>query len=652
MKQVKLDMKFSLDENIDKNELMKLKIWVCREGENAHGFPILNSALDKARPTLVGKPIVAKYDWRKDDVVGHESTEVPIGCVLTEDDVYFDKDEEGNRWICCNAIVWTRYARDVSFVLERDKIKNVSMEMMADMNENEEIIDFYFVGVTIISTEPAIPMARAEVMEFSALSDRIKELYFDNASQEITNFPKIGDNKKISLTNSNYQQFDHKYAMDLKEKYPQIWKYGGNIRGDEAFEFWHKVVNGEMSNSISDWIKEREVWCARHTADYLINGIIANIKWGNVIKKGESYMKKIVDDEKYKIDSKNKKFSVEDKLGKSESIKIDNSKDSAIMGDTWNGQDADFLNKLLEASNHDSLIKEAYGIVDGNSSKDLSVNDVHYEHHSLKNNILIVNRKGVVSAFQRASQQHLSGDIMTHLKRHYKELGLDTDNFEMKGGKTMKDDMIEKKPEIEMSANEYVDGTAQAGTLETEAEDNKAKSKEFLSKMENNKELEGLGMGDDSSVMKHESHTDEGECDEEDSMDYAKMYEHMKMKYDDMMTDYEKQKKEHTIMMSEMNDLKKFKIDYEEMQRKMEVEKTMNYISEKSEMPEDMKCEMKKEGEACKYSEIDAWSNKVKARAFEFAKPIKNANKEQNYVRFSLPTVPNAEKSNNVWDRI
>ena len=52
---------------------------------------------------------------------------------------------------------------------------------------------------------------------------------------EITNFPKRGDNKKISLRNSERPQFDFNFAQNVKNDNPKVWRAGGNIRGNEAF---------------------------------------------------------------------------------------------------------------------------------------------------------------------------------------------------------------------------------------------------------------------------------------------------------------------------------------------------------------------------------------------------------------------------------
>lgn len=122
-------------------------------------------------------------------------------------------------------------------------------------------------------------------------------------------------------------------------------------------------------------------------------------------------------------------MSVGDKLGKSSAIKINNAKDFAIMSGSWSDPGAGLLDRLLESNDHASLISEAYLVIDGDHSDDLSIDNVHYPHHSLKDGELVVNKSGVESAFARAKQQGLSGEAITHIKKHYKELGLNMDNF-------------------------------------------------------------------------------------------------------------------------------------------------------------------------------------------------------------------------------
>lgn len=46
-------------------------------------------------------------------------------------------------------------------------------------------------------------------------------------AEKRTDFPKKGDDLKVSLTNSKYPQADFKHALWIKENYPEIWEKGG-----------------------------------------------------------------------------------------------------------------------------------------------------------------------------------------------------------------------------------------------------------------------------------------------------------------------------------------------------------------------------------------------------------------------------------------
>ena len=135
----------------------------------------------------------------------------------------------------------------------------------------------------------------------------------EEKAEEVTNFPKAGDNKKISLRNSNFPQFDFDFAQvmanDMTANGRKIWKAGGNIRGTEAFRLWEKAKRGEETPAVLSWIKEREVWSARHTVidgsafkDLKkepnlsnVGGVVALIKWGSINPDlGERRMKDII----------------------------------------------------------------------------------------------------------------------------------------------------------------------------------------------------------------------------------------------------------------------------------------------------------------------------------------------------------------------
>jgi HK97 family phage portal protein len=132
-------------------------------------------------------------------------------------------------------------------------------------------------------------------------------------AEAVTNFPKKGDNQKISLRNSSYPQFSFEFAKALSDDKStvgrKIWGAGGNIRGNGAFQNWQKAREGSTSPAILSWIKEREAWCARHTVvdgnQFVggskkpnlsnIAGVIALVKWGAINPKlGQSGMKSVI----------------------------------------------------------------------------------------------------------------------------------------------------------------------------------------------------------------------------------------------------------------------------------------------------------------------------------------------------------------------
>ena len=170
-----------------------------------------------------------------------------------------------------------------------------------------------------------------------------------------TNFPEKGDDKKISLRNSNFPQFDYKFAKAMKDNTPKIWRAGGNIRGNEAYEFWTKARNGQETEGVTKWIKEREAWASRHFRDGKqfkddptlqpnmsnVAGVVAQIKWGVIGTLGEQRMKDVIleltkkQEGKKNIDIKQVSESVKKALEKKVKDHNEEVKDSKVK---WNSR--------------------------------------------------------------------------------------------------------------------------------------------------------------------------------------------------------------------------------------------------------------------------------------------------------------------------
>jgi len=91
-------------------------------------------------------------------------------------------------------------------------------------------------------------------------------------------------------------QFPYEYAKYLKQHFPEIWKLGGNIRGNDAFRWWSAYRQGDRSPTVTHWwTVTRPAWIARHYRDHRIAGVIAQIKWGTIGTLGVAGMKRVIE---------------------------------------------------------------------------------------------------------------------------------------------------------------------------------------------------------------------------------------------------------------------------------------------------------------------------------------------------------------------
>jgi HK97 family phage prohead protease len=166
-----------------------------------------------------------------------------------------------------------------------------------------------------------------------------------------TNFPNKGDDKKISLRNSEEPQFDFDFAKNIKEQTPEIWKAGGNIRGNEAFMLWERARDGQDTEAIREWIKEREAWIKRHFEDGKqfkgdtepnlsnVGGVVAQIKWGTIGTLGEQGMKDVILELTKKLEGKKEENQVTAKIKKALENKVEKHNEEVKELDlAWNGR--------------------------------------------------------------------------------------------------------------------------------------------------------------------------------------------------------------------------------------------------------------------------------------------------------------------------
>jgi hypothetical protein len=106
------------------------------------------------------------------------------------------------------------------------------------------------------------------------------------------------------------------YAEKIKKENPEIWKLGGNIFGNEAFENLLRVSKRGHWLDSEEWmyIKWRS-YVARHKGDFRIEGVVAMLKWCDKVEKGWAYMKDLIEENIEKIESKKMETGGELKKG-------------------------------------------------------------------------------------------------------------------------------------------------------------------------------------------------------------------------------------------------------------------------------------------------------------------------------------------------
>lgn len=136
------------------------------------------------------------------------------------------------------------------------------------------------------------------------LTEVEKVTVWEMAKEKPTNFPKPGDNKAVSLRNSQWNLFPVNEAQDLKENWPEIWRRGGNIRGNSQFAKLAPVARrgGKTNTAAEEYaVRLREAWVARHKGNSRLAGVVAQVKWLAVGSRGLDHMRSVLNEAKERV---------------------------------------------------------------------------------------------------------------------------------------------------------------------------------------------------------------------------------------------------------------------------------------------------------------------------------------------------------------
>ena len=335
---------------------------------------------------------------------------------------------------------------------------------------------------------------------------------------------------------------------------------------------------------------------------------------------------------------------------------IDTSKEAIYEGE-WDGQKA--KQDLVKEKNFKTLAPKVCMKLES-GWEDREVTKLGYPVMMLHDGKWVYSTKGLASALGYAKKENETA-VINKVEKIYEKLGLgkeeeakmaeNTTNFEIEGRKAWGE--IIKKVQEHEGDGAYVDSVEKDHIIYTkddiryrvEADVKVGKDDDTVEadiKWDTVKKDADQKMSDDCDCNEEEKN----DCNEEDFMKKCAELEKDIEERDNIIMEKDKKMGE---MEKELSELREFKKTCMEKEKMSAIESIMSEVKEF--MSEEKYKELREEGIACDFAQIDAWSNKVKAFCFESGK--KSTKKDMGVFSFAAPVYENEQKkSRSVWERL
>lgn len=364
-----------------------------------------------------------------------------------------------------------------------------------------------------------------------------------------------------------------------------------------------------------------------------------------------------------------KKFVEERKESMAEQEKyvshpIDTSKEAMYDGE-WDGQKA--KQELVKEKNFKTLAPKVCMKLEP-GWEDREVTKLGYPVMMLHDGKWVYSTKGLSSALGYARKENETA-VVNKIEKIYKNLGLDQDgkeegtkmaeknaNFEIEGRKAWGE--VIKKVQDHEGKGAYVDSIEDNHIIYTkdnvryrvEADikvDKDDKSVDADIKWGTVKKDTDQKMSDDCDCDDEHDHSDDDKNEVEMSADEMKAeMAKMKSEIEDRDNIIMEKDKKMDKMEKELSELREFKKTCMEKEKACTVESVMNEV--KDFMDGEQFKALRDEGMACEFTQIDAWTNKVKAISFESVKGNKKTVKTSSVMWFSAP-VQTEKNKGSLW---
>lgn len=181
-----------------------LRLNFLSDGYNAHNIPITTELLKEYAKTILGKPIVAKYDTIIDDFRGHETDEIMVGYVPETAEVEFEESDNG-LFACVDGLVSKLYATNAYELYSTNNQRAVSVEMnLVWSDESEEVLEAFNIrGVTLLGLDinPSCALASSTMVRFSL--DDVNSYYAKHKNNLTLN--EFAERRRIKMESKTYK---------------------------------------------------------------------------------------------------------------------------------------------------------------------------------------------------------------------------------------------------------------------------------------------------------------------------------------------------------------------------------------------------------------------------------------------------------------
>lgn len=612
----------------DENKLAIAKICILSTAPNSHQLNISEEVLRRDIGTIRGNFLVA--DMQFGDATTHTPNEVPVGYFLPNEPIEFEEVEKNGTKIVkawAYAVLSKRYASAAYEMFVKDNHRATSIEMTVETPEDDEheVLSFNAFGSTILgkTVAPSCKDAEMSLVRFAEEANT----FFDKQKESIVILKQFVEERKKKMAESKSYKIDKNKDAMATSPWSEVDKTDLRNKIIEASNA-KTLVKSVYLKIDSDWEKAPSERLHYPVMQFKGDTLVYNRNaLSNALARAVQNNEDAVIDKIKKI---YKSLGLEQD-GKEEDAKMAEIDFAAVdIGDMWS--------RLYEAINRRQGWEYSIsGIYEQNNKKFAVLKDRGGESYRLD---FSLTEEGLTIADEIVKVQTEFIETDDVKKFAEPEDAEKYTQFEIEGRKAWA--KVIKKVQDHEGDGAYVDSIEDDHIIYTK-DDVRYRVEADVKADKDDKSVDADIKWD--TVKKDKDQKMAKMTSEEMAEKIGELQKNIEDR-DNIIMEKDKKMGE---MEAELSELREYKAACEKKELATSVESIMAEV--KDCMSEDKYKEFRDEGLTCKMSELDGWSNKVKAFCFENGKVGKTTKKNDGIFSFAAPA-ENNQKPMNVWDRL